>query len=104
MRDNTNPDKLRCTADHKKCCVVNRWNGSCVCKKCRCCSYCGYPILTDDVHEWRKNGYHDAVILQNHHYVCAVESIIKPITFLILGRMNDERNGFWHGARLEKLK
>tara|TARA_Y100001951_G_C11219699_1_gene227993 strand:- start:30 stop:380 length:351 start_codon:yes stop_codon:yes gene_type:complete len=103
LRDNTNPDKLRCTANHKKCCVVNRWNGTCVCKKCRCCSYCGNPILTDDVDEWKKNGYHDLVILQNHHYSCADTNVIKPLVFQILGNMNDERNGFWKG-RMEESK
>jgi hypothetical protein len=92
MRDKTNPNKLRCTGDHKRCCVINRWNGTCVCEKCQRCHYCHYPILTDDIEEWKKVGL-EHIALKNHHYDCAKESIINPLLGLVLGRMNDEREG-----------
>ena len=87
----TNPDKLRCTRidKHKKCCVVNRWNSSCVCEKCQLCKYCGSPILTDDIEEWKKDNL-ERVFLQSYHYSCAKRSIIDPMVYTMLRNIHDE--------------
>ena len=68
----TNPDKLRCTRidKHKKCCVVNRWNSSCVCEKCQ-----------DNL---------ERVFLQSYHYSCAKRSIIDPMVYTMLRNIHDE--------------